>query len=67
MMISLETLFRARAVFSDAVLDDFGRSLLEDVFDPIADELRALELFDEEAQQILDRVNKRVAEAARIE
>jgi hypothetical protein len=63
MMMSLDALRMAEAVFRNTVQDDFGRSILEKVFSPIVLELCALEQLDEETQSILCEIDRRAEEA----
>jgi hypothetical protein len=63
MMHSLELIRNARAAFGETALDDFGRSILEEVFSPIIMELCALEQLDEDIGREISDIDKRTEEA----
>jgi len=62
-MLSLEVIRRAEAEFGECVRDDFGRSILNDIFSPIIMELCALERLNEDIQMEISEIDKRAAEA----
>jgi hypothetical protein len=63
MMTSLDMLRGAEAEFRDSVRDDFGRSIVEDVFQPVAAELRVLEELDGEIRRVIHEIDARAEEA----
>ena len=65
-MLSLEGIYNAEESFRDSVRDDFGRSILEDVFSPIIHELCALEQLQEKIRMETNEINRRMEEARAI-